>query len=326
MIRLAEAMRLAHTTGMTDTNRGDDSVSGDGEMSLRETGAFDAKDPMMVARVFREAAEVNLRSKWREGSSIRLPGSGRLLMTGDLHDNALHYRKLLKLAGLDRGEDRHLILHEVIHGPHRVNGMDLSVRMLAEVAALKLRYPEQLHVMMGNHELAQLNNEGILKVGANVVEAFEEGLDFIYGAEAASVREAMRGFLRSLLLAVRCENGVFCSHSLPGRRSFERSFDPTILDRVVTDEDLVGRGSARSLVWGRKHDDELALELCKAWDAQVFVLGHQPAEMGYEVEGEHIVVINSDHEHGVALPIDLSRSYDQGAIVEALLPLAAVLV
>ena len=79
------------------------------------------------------------------------------------------------------------------------------------------------------------------------------------------------------------------------------------------------------MVWGRKHDDELADALARAWDVKVFVLGHQPAEMGYEVEGERIVIINSDHEHGMALPIELDREYDQQAIIDALLPLAAVI-
>ncbi len=286
---------------------------------------FHSMDPAAVLRAFREGTRANLESRFRRGSAGHLPRSGTLMMSGDLHDNALHLRKLLKLARLEAGEDRHLILHEVIHGPHRVNGMDLSVRMLAEVAHLKCRFPEQVHVMMGNHELAQLNNEGILKVGANVVEAFEDGVDFIYGEDAPPVREAMRGFLRSLLLAVRCENGVMCAHSLPGKRQMAQSFDPSVLERRVTDADLVGQGSARSLVWGRRHDDELADALASAWGVKVFVLGHQPADMGYEVEGQRIVIINSDHEHGMALPIELDQEYDQHAITEALLPLAAVI-
>lgn len=322
---LARPRPLIHTEAMNDHDDPAQTPT-DAQASDSPVGAdFHPMDPVAVARAFREGAQANLGSRFRKGSAAHLPARGHLLMSGDIHDNALHYRKLLKLARLDDGEDRHLILHEVIHGPHRVNGMDLSVRLLAEIAHLKARYPEQVHLMMGNHELAQLNNEGILKVGANVIEAFDEGLDFIYGDQADEVRTAMRGFLRSLLLAVRCENGVMCAHSLPGKRQLAQSFDPAVLDRLVNDEDLVGQGSARSLVWGRKHDDELAQTLADAWGVRVFVLGHQPADMGYDTEGDHIVIINSDHEHGMALPIELDQSYDQDALVDALLPLAAVI-
>jgi len=63
-----------------------------------------------------------------------------------------------------------------------------------------------------------------------------------------------------------------------------------------------------------------------AWNARVFVLGHQPADMGYETEADRILILNSDHEHGVALPIDLSRTYDLDALIEAIVPLAAITV
>jgi calcineurin-like phosphoesterase family protein len=283
----------------------------------------DLRDADAVAELFRRAERANLETPGRAGSVVDLPQKGRLLMTGDLHDNAQNYQRLLKLAQLDAGPDNRLILHEVIHGPDLVNGMDLSVRMLARVAALKCRYPDQVYVLQSNHELAQLRKEGILKEGRDTVESFDEGLDFLYGGQADDVREAMNGYLRSLLLAVRCANGIFASHSIPSN-SRARSFDPTVIDRIPTTEDLSEKGDVYYMVWGRNQNQATADALAEAWGCKQFVMGHQPADMGYEPQGETLLILASDHSHGVALPIDLARAYDQEQLIGAIIPLASV--
>jgi hypothetical protein len=283
----------------------------------------DLLDAGVVAEVFHRAAEANLKSAGRQGAVVDLPGRGRVVMTGDLHDHGLNFQRVLKLAGLGQSRDNYLILHEIIHGPGRVNGRDLSVRLLARVAALKLQYPDQVLLLQANHELAQLGGEGILKDGTSVVQAFNAGLEFLYGDEMERVHDAMVAFIRTLLLGVRCANGVFCSHSLPSPRKLER-FDARVIERVPTEADLAVDGAGYLMVWGRNHTQELADALGRAWGAKVFVMGHQPAEMGYEVEGESMIVLASDHSHGVALPMDLSRAYERDELVEQIVPLAAV--
>lgn len=246
-------------------------------------------------------------------------------MTGDLHDHGLNLQRLLKLASLSSGPDRHLILHEIIHGPYQVNRRDMSVRTLARVAALKIHYPEQVHLLQANHELAQLDGGGVSKNGVSVVEAFDRSVDFIYGDQAEDVRDVMGEFIRSLLLAVKCPNGVFCSHSLPAPRQLE-GFDPAVIYRVPTDADLKIGGSGYKMVWGRNHNQELADHLAKIWGVRLFVMGHQPCEMGYEIEGDSMLILASDHEHGMALPIDLTRQYDLKELVEEIVPLASVVI
>jgi Calcineurin-like phosphoesterase len=283
----------------------------------------DLRDADSVADLFTQAAQANLQTPGRAGAVVDLPDVGRLLMTGDLHDNPQNYQRLLKLAKLDADTGHRLVLHEVIHGPDLVNGLDLSVRMLARVAALKCRYPGQVYVLQANHELAQLRNEGILKEGRNTIESFDAGVDFLYGHKADAVRDAMNDYIRSLPLAVRCANGVFCSHSIPSNSRMKR-FDPTVIDRVPTEEDLSTKGDVYHMVWGRNQKQATADTLAKAWGCRQFVMGHQPAEMGFEPVADTMLVLASDHSHGVALPIDLSRAYDQEQLIEAIIPLAAV--
>ncbi len=156
-----------------------------------------------------------------------------------------------------------------------------------------------------------------------MVESFDAGLEFLYAEHAEEVREAMNGFIAAMLLAVRCSNGIFCSHSLPSPRKLAE-FDTGVIDRVMTDEDLALGGSAYRMVWGRRHTQKLADELAEAWGVKIFVMGHQPADMGFEVEGETMLVLNSDHEHGVALPIDLGEDYTRDELVERIVRLNGV--
>lgn len=261
----------------------------------------------------------------RRGSTIELPETGRLVMTGDLHDHDDNLRRILRLADLEAGPHHHVVLHEVIHASDRpaVATADFSIQMLLRVAELKLRYPSQVHVLLSNHELAQVRDEAILKGGASVVAAFNEGIDGLFEDGADAVREALRRYVYALPLAVRLPYGILCTHSLPSPRRLE-AFDPGVLDRAPTEQDLAKDGSAYDLVWGRRHTQAVADELGMAWDVDLFVMGHQPAEMGHLIEGDTMIVLASDHNHGVALPIDLARPYRLFDLVQQIKPLAAV--
>ena len=282
-------------------------------------------DHQVITDLFDRATQANLETDQRIGATVHLPEQGRLLVSGDLHDNGPNLLRLLKLARLDLAGDHHLLLHELIHGPHRVNGRDLSIGTLARAAALKLQYPGQVHLMQANHELAQYSGDEITKDGVGVVDAFNLGVQFIYGEHAGHVRSVMRRFIASFLLAVRCANGIQCSHSLPSPHQLSW-FDPAVLDRVPTEADLASGGSAHAMVWGRRHDQDLADRLAEMWPVRLFIVGHQPAEMGYETEGDSILIMASNHDHGVALPIDLSRRYELVDMVRELVPLMSVIV
>lgn len=279
-----------------------------------------------VVKIFQDAAKANRDSTLRKGSTAHLPEKGNLLMTGDLHDNAVNLARIVHLAKLDDSTDNHVVLHEIVHGENKIDGRDMSVRLLAKVAALKVAYPDQVHVMLGNHELAQLAGEGILKGGESVVELFDDGLDFLYADDAEKVRQAMNAFIRSMLLAVRCPNDILCSHSLPSPRQLDR-FDPDVLNRDLTDEDLEYRGSAYDMVWGRNHTQQLADDLADDWNVRLFVMGHQPADMGYEIQGDTMLILNSDDNHGMAMTINLSHRYETiDDLIGELIPLASVMV
>ena len=283
------------------------------------------QDADTVVELFHQAAAANREHPLLKGASVHLPREGKLLITGDLHDNGSNFFKIIKLAALHESPDNHVIMHEVIHGNNRMCGRDMSIRTLARLAAWKVQYPNQVHILQSNHELAQFGGDGILKSGVDVVESFDEGIEYIYGDGAENVRNAMNAFIRSYTLAVRCANGLFISHSLPAP-SMMSKFDPDLIDRTPTDEDYVYRGQVYMLVWGRNQTPDVVDQLAEKWGARQFVVGHQPADMGYDVYGPKLMVLASDHEHGHVIPIDLSKRYDQDKLIEELLPLASVTV
>jgi len=272
-------------------------------------GHVDLDDADAVVELLREAAEANEGSALRQGALVHPPRRGRLTVAGDLHDHGPNLMRLIRLAALTDGPDRRLLLQEIIHGPHRVNGRDLSARTLMRVASLQLAFPDQVHVILGNHELAQLTRRPIVKHGVNMVEAFDDGIEAMYDSRAEDVRWAMDRYFESLPLGVRCPNGILCTHSLPGP-SQRDAFDPTILDRATTQEDRVKGGSAYLLVWGRKHTEAWIDELAETLNASLFVLGHQPAPQGVAVQTRRSLLVASDHESGVGVGLDMTCDYD----------------
>jgi hypothetical protein len=268
---------------------------------------IDLRDAHAVVDLFRRAAAAMAGSPARRASVVRLPDRGRLLATGDLHDNAVNLGRILRLARLEEHESHHLVLQEIIHGGHLVNGMDFSHRMLARVASLVAERPGQIHPLLANHELGQMLGRGVSKGAGDSVEQFNEGLRFAFGDDWSRVLAAIVGFIAAMPIAAVSESGVLCAHSLPNARMMER-FDAGLLDRELVAEDYrPPTGSVHLMVWGRAHADEQVRALADRWGVRLFCLGHRHVETGVEARGPLVVVINSDHERGAVLPIDLAR-------------------
>ncbi|MEQ8317453.1 MAG: hypothetical protein RIE77_07690 [Phycisphaerales bacterium] len=271
----------------------------------------------VVCQTLEAAAEASHDASCRRGSVDWVEAPGSLVATGDIHDNPLHLSRVIEAAGLHgdphetaESERSHLTLHELIHGEHLMGGVDFSFRALTRVASLKAAYPEHVHVLLANHELAQIVGSGIVKDGVRVVEAFNDGVARVFGDEADRVHAAIEAFVRAMPLALRCETprGVIqCSHSVPSPAMMGR-FDVGILDRELTDDDYRPlTGSAHMMVWGRHYDAESLEDLVERWGVTMFVLGHEKVPEGARFVPPCAVVLNSDHANGVYLPIDLTE-------------------
>jgi hypothetical protein len=258
-----------------------------------------------------EGAQANRDATCRQGSIDVVGPVGRLIATGDLHDNPLHFMRLVELAGMTgKSELAHLTLHEIIHPDQLLGEVDFSYRALTRVARLKADYPEFVHVLLANHELAQIIGSGIVKNGIRVVEAFNDGIDHTFGTDAHLVVDAIEVFVRSMPIALRCHTprgDILCAHSLPAAAAMGR-FDTSILERDLTEDDLAPRrGSAHLMIWGRDYDAEQLEDLVERWGVVMFILGHQHVPNGIELVRPNAIVLNSDHERGVYLEINLDN-------------------
>lgn len=283
--------------------------------------SIDLTSPTAVCSALEQGAEANRTAACRRASIDFVEAPGRLVATGDLHDNPEHMARVVAAAGLDGASERasaaaHLTLHELIHSERLMQGMDFSYRALTRAAMLKAEHPEHVHTLLANHELSQVIGAGIVKDGVPVVRAFNDGVEYVFGDEAPLVQEAIGAFIRSMPLALRCHTSrgdILCAHSVPGPAMMAR-FDPGILDRELTEDDFAPRrGSAHLMVWGRGYDAEQLEDLVERWGVRLFILGHEHAENGVRIVEPAAVILNSDHPRGVYLPIDLSDPPESAA-------------
>jgi hypothetical protein len=278
-----------------------------------------------VAEVFQTAMEENQLSSLREQQVVNLPDEGEVWVSGDLHDHRRNFEKFFALADLGNNPQRHVILQELIHGDHwDANGAEGSWKMLYEAAEKKCDFPNQVHFLLANHDLAQVHGEGIMKAGLSVCEAFTAGVKRDFGLDATGVNLAIAEFVLSLPLAVRGPNGLFFCHSLPNDEQIP-SFDYTVFDRPLTGADYRRRnGPVYQLIWGRGVTPVGVAQFAARVGASIIITGHQPQDTGYAINGDQHLIVASDHNQGIFIPLELDRPFEMRSVVRRIKRFAAI--
>jgi Icc-related predicted phosphoesterase len=262
--------------------------------------------------------------KYRRGNVIHLPAEGNLIITGDLHGHRRNFERMVHYADLDNNPDRHIVLQEIIHGgPEDSNGGCLSYQLLLKAIRYKLSFQDRVHIIMGNHDTAWINNSEVMKDGREMNRAMREAMEREFKQDSDEIILIMRQFMFSQPLSVRCENRIWISHSLPSDR-YLKKFNPKILGKKLKINDVVRPGSAYLLTWGRNHSQKLLDKMADMLDVDIFVLGHQPQEQGWNQAGDNLIIIASNHSHGCLIPIDLAKSYTVEQLIDSIVPLASI--
>lgn len=248
-----------------------------------------------VISTFRRAAEANANTPGRDGNVVTITPemADEVMITADLHGHRRNFNAIKKIADLERRPRRHIILQEVCHGgpSYPSNGGCMSHAMLEDVARLKATYPERVHFLLSNHELAELTDYPIIKAKKMLNLMFRLGIQEMYAAAAEQVREAYNEFIRTCPLAVRLPGDIFVCHSLP-ERSDNRSFDRTIFSRPLDAVDLMEHGNVFDLVWGRDYRVENARAFAKMVTAKVLIHGHEPCPEGYSTPNDVQIILD----------------------------------
>lgn len=280
--------------------------------------------PQQTIQLFRRGVESNWKDLYRRGNLICLPDSGRVIVSGDLHGHRRNFEKVVRRADLEHHPENHVIFQEVIHGgPEDDWGGCLSYRLLMDVIRFKICYPNQVHILLGNHDTAVISDGQVLKSGREMNLAMKNAMKRHYRDHYEEVVKVLTEYLISQPLAVRCENRIWISHSLPADNCFE-SFDSGIFHRNYTVEDVQRPNSVYLLTWGRRHSQRVLDRLAILLDVDLFILGHQPQDNGWSKAGANCLIIASEHNHGCLLDLDLSETYTIDQLIKRIVPIASI--
>jgi hypothetical protein len=262
--------------------------------------------------------------RYRKGNVISLPGDCTLIATGDIHGHRRNFERIVSYADLANNPQTHVLLHEVIHGGSEDEyGGCLSYQLLFDALEYKLRFPDQVHLIMGNHDTTFINNTRVMKGGKEMNQALRAAMDRQFGKDSEQVKLAMRQFLFSQPLVVRCPNRIWLSHSLPSDR-YAADFDFSLFSRRLKINDVVKPGAAYVFTWGRRISQANLDRFSRALDVDIFIVGHQPQSEGFRRAGDNLIILASDHEHGCLLPIDLAKFYTVEKLMESIVPIASI--
>lgn len=249
--------------------------------------------PDRMLTYLRQAITLTRATPGRRGHVVELPPCTDVIVAGDLHGHVGNFQGVLKAADLANHPGRHFVMQEVIHGNYRYpNGSDKSHQLVDLFAALKCQFPKQVHMLPGNHEMAQWTGRKVLKADEDLNVIFEQGVKTAYGTAANDIYKTYLDLFQALPVAIRVPNRVLICHSLPAARAMG-IFDPARLERDTYEEiDLQPGGSVHSLLWGRDTSIANVTEFLKKMDADLLISGHIACENGYAVPNERQVILD----------------------------------
>jgi hypothetical protein len=271
-----------------------------------------------IIATYAKATEACFETPARRGNVVVVTPeiADEVMITGDLHGHRGNFNVLEKIANLDRNPRRYLILQEVCHGgpTYPSNGGCMSHTLLEDVARLKAEYPDRVHFILGNHELAELTDYPIQKNKQMLNLLFRLGLQQVYGLAAEKIREAYCPFLRSCPLAVRLPGGVFVTHSVPERVDV-RPFDTSIFTRRIEPAEFYGRNAIFDLVWGRDYRQENARAFAELVGADVLINGHEPCPEGFSTPNDYQVIVDCCGDRACYMILPTDRKWTQAEVV-----------
>lgn len=276
-------------------------------------------DPNRLLNTIFRATDLFSNDRGRIGHLLNVTEFQDILIAGDLHGNLGNFQAILKLADLDNHPARMLVLQEVIHGEFTYpTGGDKSHQLLDLIAALKCKYAQRIQLIPGNHEFAQVTDRLIQKHNRDLNEDFVLGVRMAYGEHAEEICAAYEKFIRALPLAIRSENRVFLSHSLPSGRRFDEFNVEVIQQDQLDDEEYVPGGSVFALVWGRDTSQVNVEHYLETVDADWLISGHIVCEDGYAVPNDRQIILDSMASPAACCLFPCAEPITQAELIECI--------
>ena len=259
-----------------------------------------------------EAVRANLRDPYVTGFLVELPAEGEIMITGDLHGHRGNLRRIVQLANLPRYRQRHLILQELVHELTGEDEVCQSYRLVETAARLKVAFPAQVHILLGNHEFSELLNLEIGKKGRELNAAFDEGGHLAYGEQWQDVKQSYKRFWHTSPLVVKTENGLCIIHSTSrAGRMANLSLD---YFRTTSPEEIFNRkGPVFDMLWGRDYREQTANEFARRMRSEILIVGHTACEDGMRAPNRRHIILDCKDYDGryLILPLDERMTHEE---------------
>ena len=277
-----------------------------------------------MLELLNQGISANHEEKFRRKNLVLLPSSGELVVTGDLHGHPRNLDRIINYSDLEHHAERHVVFQEIIHGgPKTEEGGCLSYRTLLRVIQYKLQFPDQVHMIMGNHDTAFITNTEVMKDGREMNHAMSLALKEEFPETYDQVSQALQDFLFSQPLAVKTANGLWMSHSLPADR-WQEEFNPHIFVKPIEISDCSKPGDVYLLTWGRNMSQPWLDKLAATLKTRLFILGHQPQPQGWNQAGSNLLLVASDHNHGCLVHTNLQDQLSMEDLTNSIVPLSSI--
>jgi hypothetical protein len=254
---------------------------------------------------------------------LHLPDHGRLLVATDLQGNLRDFNRIADLyraAVIEEDGDAHLLFTgDLIHGPHIEPHdwpdflgdfyRDESPAVVDGFVALRDRFPERVHAILGNHEHAHVGGPHTAKFAPDEVILLEGTL----GSHGA---RRLRGILSELPLVAISPCGIIFTHGAPAA---DIKSENEILAAPLEGHDL---GSVTDIfdvpvigkiLWARSAHPEAARRFVGALGGTVSVFGHDVVPEGYERIGDEQMIVSTSFgvpdANKFYLDLDLGKRY-----------------
>lgn len=272
----------------------------------------------------KKGTELNYSAKYRRGNIIHLPDAGKLVVTGDLHGHRRNFEKIVTFADLPNNPQTYVVFQEILHGgPEDGSGGCLSFKLFVDAIRYQLQFPNQVYLILGNHDTAIISNIDVLRLGREMNQAMKSAMKRQFADDYEPAYLALKQYLLSQPLAVKCHDRIWISHSLPADYHVDK-FDIGVFKRQSRISDVVRPNPAYLFTWGRRHSKEALAKLARLLDVDIFILGHQPQQIGWARPVENLIILASDHDHGCLISFDLAQSYTADELTDCIVPLASI--
>lgn len=261
------------------------------------------------------------------GGLIRLPDSMGVIIVGDLHAKPDNLLVVLSQNGfLEAMEENRaclLILGDAVHpeGDVPLDRMDESMLIMDVIFKLKLRFPEQVFYLRGNHDSF---SEDIAKGGVPQGLLWSKALIKTRGIE---YKEAMQTFYRRLAYTAFSKHFIAC-HAAPPTSSFSKEMLVNISDYPKLRRELTNSRMRRpNRPSGYTRSDVIKFrKLLQVGKNTPVVVGHTPLSVDdtlWEnvggVENHHILYCSDSKWVGLMAQID-NKLYPFRYPAESLIP------